>query len=218
MQDGELFSVSAFYKRFKNPIELVRIPEAQTTNEFQPRNVGDGSVLGVEIETRKSLGFLAPKLQDFFISGNVTIVESSIAMTDTEFNSRKGYEKTDEKIEDSRDMAGQAPYTINLGFSYENTDIGLDAGFFYNVNGSTLTVVGGGLFPDVYSEPFHSLNFNFNKNLGKDKRASITFNASNILHDVKENFYVGFRAESQYYTKFDPGTSFSVGLKYNLLK
>lgn len=218
MQGGELFSLSAFYKRFQNPIELVRIPEAQTTNEFQPRNVGDGTLLGVEIEIRKSLDFLAPKLQNFFVSGNVTLVESSISMTNTEFNSRKGYEKAGEKIEDSRDMAGQAPYTINLGLSYENTDIGLEAGFFYNVNGSTLTVVGGGLFPDVYSEPFHSLNFNFNKDLGINKRASITFSASNILNDVKENFYVGFGAEDQYYTKFNPGTSFSVGLRYNLQK
>nr|HPH45620.1 TonB-dependent receptor [Chryseolinea sp.] len=215
---GEIFSLSAFYKTFANPIELVRIPEAQTTNEFQPRNVGDGTVLGVEVEVRKSLDFVSPNLKQLFISGNVTLVKSSIQMTDTEYNSRKGYEKAGEEVDDKREMAGQSPYSINLGLSYENADIGLDGGFFYNVNGPTLTVVGGGLFPDVYSEPFHSLNFNVNKQLGKEERASINFSISNILNDVKENFYVGYNAKDQYYSRFNPGTSISIGLRYNLQK
>lgn len=216
MQRGELFSVSGFYKQFLNPIELVRIPEAQTTNEFQPRNVGNGRVLGIELEVRKSLGFIAFPLDKFFVSGNVTFVKSYIDMTDLEYNARLSYQKQGETIKDTREMAGQAPYMINLGLSYENSDIGLDGGFFYNVNGPTLTVVGGGLFPDVYSEPFHSLNFNFNKKLGEDERASISINVTNILGDVRENFFTGFEAEKQYYSKLNPGTSFSFGFKYSL--
>lgn len=216
MRGTETFSVSAFYKRFQDPIELVRIPEAQTTNEFQPRNVGDGMVLGLEVEFRKSLGFIATPLQKFYVAGNVTYVQSQIEMTDTEFNARKGYQKDGETINNTREMAGQAPYLINVGLSYENSEQAFDGGFFYNVNGSTLTVVGGGLFPDVYSEPFHSLNFNLNKALGKARKATLTFNVSNILNDLKENFYQGYNAERQYYTRFNPGTSFKVGLRYQL--
>lgn len=216
MKGTETFSVSAFYKRFQDPIELVRIPEAQTTNEFQPRNVGDGMVLGLEFEFRKSLGFIISPLQKFYVAGNVTYVQSQIEMTDTEFNARKGYQKDGETVKDTREMAGQAPYLINVGLSYENQEQAFDGGFFYNVNGSTLTVVGGGLFPDVYSEPFHSLNFNMNKGLGKERKATLTFNVSNILNDLKENFYQGYNAERQYYTRFNPGTSFKVGLRYIL--
>ena len=215
-QRGELFSVSAFYKRFEDPIELIRIPEAQTTNEFQPRNVGDGSVLGTEVEFKKSLGFLAPQVTNFFLGGNLTIVKSSLEMADREYNARKGYEKDGQTIERTRQMSGQAPYMVNMGLSYENSELGFDGGLFYNVNGPTLVVVGGGLFPDVFSEPFHSLNFNLNKGLGlPQKKFTLTVNVSNILADVKENFYKGYKAQKQYYSKFNPGTSFGFGIKYS---
>ncbi len=215
-EGNETISLSTFYKRFQDPIELVRIPEAQTTNEFQPRNVGTGTLIGAEIEFRKSLGLFSWALQKFFVGGNLTFVQSTIDMTDTEFNARKGYQKDGETIEDTRQMAGQAPYIINVGLSYEDSNAGIDGGLFYNMNGPTLTVVGGGLFPDVYSEPFNSLNFNFNKGLGKERRSTLTFNVTNILNDLKESFYTGFEAERQYYNRFNPGISFKVGLKYQL--
>ena len=57
-QGGQLLSVSGFYKTFDDPIELVRIPQALTTNEFQPRNVGSAQVLGVELELRRNLSLI----------------------------------------------------------------------------------------------------------------------------------------------------------------
>jgi TonB-dependent receptor len=216
MKKGELLSFSTFYKTFDKPIELVQIYQAQTTSEFQPRNVGDGTVVGVEMEFRKSLDFIAMPLRNVFLSGNVTVIQSQIEMTETEFSFRKTYEKDGQTIERKRQMAGQAPYVINGGLSYENPDMGFDGGFFYNVNGPTLTVVGGSLFPNVFSEPFHSLNFNVNKTIGKNKKSSINFNVSNILNDVREEFYTNFRAADQYFKRLNPGTSFSIGFKYGL--
>lgn len=216
LRNGQLFSISGFYKTFDNPIELVRIPEQQTSTEYQPRNVGDGRLFGAEVEFKKSLDFLSPAMEKFSINGNLTLVKSIIDMTDREFNSRKSFERNGENIVDTRRMAGQAPYIINAGFSYENLALGLDAGFFYNVKGSTLMIVGAGLFPDVFAEPFHSLNFTLNKSLGESQRASITFNASNILGDVREEVFKGFRAANQLFSSFNPGTAFSLGIKYSL--
>lgn len=216
MKKGELFSVSVFYKKFADPIELVRLSVAQTTNEFQPRNVGDGQILGAEFEFRKSLDFAGPVFRKLFASGNLTFVDSRIDMTDQEYNVRKAYQKNGQDLKRTREMAGQAPYIINVGLSYEDPENGFDGGLFYNVNGPTLTVVGGGLFPDVYAEPFNSLNFNLSKSFGPDKKTSVTFNVSNILNDVRENFFVGFNAQDQYYSRLNPGRSISLGLKYNL--
>jgi TonB-dependent receptor len=213
---GQVISLSGFYKKFQDPIELIRIPTALTNNEFQPRNVGDGTVLGIEIEFKKSFDFISPRMNNFFIGGNVTIVRSSLEMSELEYNARKGFEKDGETIDRTREMAGQAPYMVNLGLSYEDPDLGFDGGLFYNVNGPTLTVVGGGLFPDVYSEPFHSLNFNMNKGIGKAKKITFTVSASNILGDAKEHFYTAYKAEKQYYSKFNPGTSYGFGFKYAL--
>ena len=214
MERGELLSISAFYKDFINPIELVRIASQQTTIEFQPRNVGRGTVLGIEVEAVKNLGFISGGLEAFSVSGNLTLVESSIEMVESEFNSRQNYEREGETIENTRQMAGQAPYVVNAGLMYDNKDLGLNAGIFYNVKGPTLTIVGLGLYPDVYNVPFHSLNFGINKKLGKDGRTVIDFKVSNILNDKRESVYRSFNAEDQYFNSFSPGISFGLGVSH----
>ena len=98
LEGGQIFSVSTFYKQFDNAIELVRIPEQQTSTEFQPRNVGNGRLYGIELEARKKLDFLTPALENFNVSGNVTFVESQIDMSNAEFEARKSFEKTGQTI------------------------------------------------------------------------------------------------------------------------
>ncbi|HPJ46535.1 MAG TPA: TonB-dependent receptor [Tenuifilaceae bacterium] len=213
MERGEVVSLSGFFKKFDNPIELVRIPEQQTSTEYQPRNVGDGQLYGVEFELRKDLDFI-PALSNFNISGNVTYVESKINMTDVEYNARLNFERTGEVIEKTREMAGQSPYVINAGISYSSNSNGIDAGLFYNVKGSTLTIVGGGLYPDIYIEPFHSLNFSFNKKLGKEKNTTIDFKVSNILNSKTQSVFKSYNTISELYNSMNPGISFSMGVSY----
>ncbi len=212
---GQLFSVSGFYKQFDDPIELVRIPTQQTSTEYQPRNVGDGRLFGVELEIRKDLAFISPSLEKFNMNGNVTFVYSEIEMTEVEFNSRKTFEKTGENIDNIRQMAGQSPYVINGGVGYSNPDLGLETGLFYNVKGPTLFIVGAGLFPDVYTNPFHSFNFSINKKLGKEGKTMIDFKVSNILDDQMETVYKAYKAQDQPFTVFSPGRAFSIGVSHN---
>src|SRR5690606_9651408 len=117
----QVFSISGFYKTFKNPIELVRITTANTGNEYQPRNVGDGTLWGAEFEFKKHLGFISEGLKGLAISSNVTFVKSEIEMTQEEFESRKSFEREGENIDNIRDMAGQSPYVINAGIEYLNS-------------------------------------------------------------------------------------------------
>ena len=212
LERGQIISVSAFYKQFENPIELVRIAEQQTTTEIQPRNVGQGSVLGMEFELIKNLGFIAAALHNFTLNANMTIVQSAIDMTDNEFNSRKGFERTGETIDNTRPMAGQAPYFINAGLVYSSNDLGMDIGLFYNVKGPTLALVGLGLVPDVYMEPFHSLNFSLFKALSE--KATIDFKVANMLNDNIDQVYKSFGAEDEFFTSLNPGVSFSLGISY----
>ncbi len=216
MERGQLLSFSAFYKTFDNPIELVRIRQAQTTNEFQPRNVGRGTLVGVELELRKALDFITPSLNNFSWVTNVTLAKTTLEMSDVEFNARNDFRKDGQDIDNEREMAGQAPYVINAGVAYENFEKRIDAGLYYNVQGKTLTVVGGGLFPDVYSEPFHSLNFNLNKRFGAKDNIGVNFSVNNILDDVREEFYNGFEAEKQHFSRRSPGRSISLGVSYSL--
>ena len=210
---GQTFSVSAFYKSFDSPIELVQIPVARTSLTYQPRNVGDGQVLGFEFEFRKSLAFIAPTLEKFTLNGNLTIVESQIDMSEAEFEARSAFQKEGEIIENTREMAGQAPILINAGIQYEDYEKGFDAGFFYNVQGETLILVGGsGTNPDVFTEPFHSLNFNLNKSF--NDKVDFNFSVTNLLNDRREEFYQAFNAQDQVYTAFSPGITVGLGVKY----
>ncbi len=214
MSNGQIFSASFFYKQFENPIELVRIPLVNTGFEYQARNVGQGRLYGFELEATKSLDFLGEKFEKLSLSGNITIVESVIEMTEGEFGGREDNKREGESIENEREMAGQAPYVVNFGVTYSNLDKGINAGIFYNVKGKTLLIVGTGFVPDIYQQPFHSLNLGISKKLGENQRTEVDLKVSNILDDAREEFFESFGAADQIYSQFFPGTSVSLGINY----
>lgn len=209
---GQTIAVSGFYKTFENPIEIVQY--IQAANNFQPRNVGNGEVLGIELEARKHLGFISEQLSSIFFQTNLTFTSSSIDMSATEFNSRVANAREGQQIENTRAMAGQAPYIINTGFLYDN-DKGLEASAFYNVQGPTLHFVGIADRPDVYTVPFHSLNLAVNKTFGPQDNMRIGFKAANLLNDKKEKVFRSHEASDQFFESLAPGSAFDVSFSYS---
>ncbi len=207
-KDAQMYSVSGFFKHFENPIEMVRIPEQQTSTEFQPRNVGTGMVFGLEVEGR------TPAIAGISATANITVAHSIVTMSQVEFTARSEYARNGQTVSDQRRMAGQSPYVINAGLTYGNKKLGMDIGLFYNVKGPTLEVVGIGLYPDVFSEPFHSLNFSFNQKVGKKKNTVIDLKVANILNDRMESFYHSFNAEKQVFSSMNPGVSIGLGVSH----
>ncbi len=212
----QTISVSAFYKKFFNPIEIVQF--SSQAGSFQPRNVGDGQVLGGELEVRLGLGFISEKITNFSFISNVTVTDSKIQYSATEKESRIANAREGEKIKDFRKMAGQAPYVVNAGFSFNGSDNGfwknLEVGVFYNVQGSTLLYVGMVDRPDVYTVPFHSLNINGNKKFGKKENWTVGLKVSNLLNDKKEEIFKSYNANDQYFSRLSIGTTTSLKLGY----
>nr|WP_321358802.1 TonB-dependent receptor [uncultured Draconibacterium sp.] len=215
-EGGQIFSTSLFYKSFKRPIELVQY--ATQTGSYQPRNVGDGQVMGVEFEIRKNLQFISEALKNFSVNFNYTYTKSKIELSASEYRSKELNARTGETIDDYRDMAGQAPYLINAGLSYNGGEegfwSGFGAGIYYNVQGETLEYVGIADLPNVYTSPFHSLNFNSSKSFGKDDHYSIGFKIDNILNESKESVYKSFEAADQIFSRLSPGTTFQFKFGY----
>jgi hypothetical protein len=209
-------SFGGFYKFFKNPIEIIQF--ATQANAFQPRNVGDGEIFGGEVEVRQSLKFITEKLSNFTVSANFTAIESRIQLSATELKSRQENKREGQEISEYRNMAGQAPLVVNAGISFEGSDEGfgqgLEAGVYYHVQSSTLTYVGIVDRPDIYSVPFHSLNFNANKRFGEDDKFTVGLSISNILNDKKEYVFQSFGAEDQFLESLAPGTAFGVKFGY----
>src|SRR5690606_13299537 len=209
---GQTLAASVFYKRFANPIEMVQY--VQAPNNFQPRNVGEASVYGIELEARQGLSFLSPVLDKFSLNANVTMIHSRVDMSATVYNSRMRNARENVIISVSRRMAGQAPYIVNAGLSYAGKNNGLEAGLYYNVQGETLTDVGIADKPDVYSVAFHSLNLNAIQHLGKDERLYVGINVTNILGDKREYVFRSFQATDKLFSKVSPGTSVKVKVGY----
>ncbi|MDN3687217.1 TonB-dependent receptor [Cyclobacterium jeungdonense] len=214
LPSGQLLSVSTFYKTFDKPIEMVQF--LSDPGAFQPRNVGNGTVAGLELEFRKSLAFIAPKLENLFFTFNGTLTESSIRMSESELRSRQLTAREGQEISSKRDMAGQAPYIINSGIAYTDFVGGLEAGLFYNVQGSTLNYVGFGNRTDTYTVPFHAVNLSINKTLGQEERIKAGLNVQNLLNQSRQEVFRSYQAEDQIFTSLNPGTLINFSFSYSL--
>jgi len=216
-EKGQTISVSGFYKYFLRPIEIVQF--ATQAGAFQPRNVGNGQVLGAELELRQNLKMISEKLEDFSLVVNVTVTESRIELSATEYESRIENAREGQSVEEYRDMAGQAPFVINGGFAYNGGEKGfwkgLEAGVYYNVQGPTLQFVGMVDRPDVYTVPFHSLNFNMNKTFGSDDQFRAGLGVTNLMNDARESIYQSFGAEDQYFQRMKIGTQVNAKFSYS---
>ncbi|MEA3504983.1 MAG: TonB-dependent receptor, partial [Bacteroidota bacterium] len=215
---SDMLSVSAFYKSFKNPIELFQYTIA--ANSFQPRNVGNGTILGLEFELRHKLGFVSSFLEDFRFTSNFSYTKSQIKMNEIEYQSRIKNARDAEKIEKYRNMAGMSPYIINAGLQYktnpESKIEDLQLGLYYNVQGKSLQIVGIADKPDIYTKPFHSLNFNSGYSFGKEKKLTVGLKVSNILDSKKESVYESFEAQNQFFSKRNQRRTYTVKINFKL--
>lgn len=210
--DGtNFFAISGFAKTFDDPIELTFIREAR--GQFIPLNLGDAKVFGAEFEVRRNLGFI-PGWEDISFNANISVIESQQSFSEDEEAARRDNLRTGEILDDNRQLQGQSPLLLNVGFNYANNDNGWQGGFFYNVQGKTLEIVGNGDIPDVYTLPFHNLKFNLSKEFGKENNSKISLQFENILNDNIESVYQSFGAEDKLFSSRYPGQAISLGYSY----
>lgn len=214
---NQTISVSGFYKNFQNPIELVSY--TSDPGSFQPRNVGDANLLGVEIEARLNFGTLNGGWDEFSLNTNVSFVDSRVRYDRTpggEYDGKENGLRAGEKLTDYRNMQGQAPYVVNVGVAYSGKENGIETGLYYNVQGRKLAVVGINYNPDLYTVPFQSLNLNFNKKFGKKNQLVAGLGVNNILNAKVQVVTDSYQAAEQIFSSYNPGTTFSLSLKYSL--
>lgn len=227
---GELVSVSAFYKNFINPIEIVAYDQTAPSS-VTPRNSAEANLFGVELDARKNLGFINSKLSQYTLGANFTYVHSRldrkkifapgpdgiIGTEDdlSEYDERVLNKRNGETIDQYRTLQGQSPYVVNAFVAYKNDSLGFELNVSYNVQCKRLAIVGIARNPNVYEQPFHSLNFKASKSVGKDDRMNISFTAENILNDKREKLYEAYQAENQIFSSFSPQRLFTVGFAYS---
>jgi outer membrane receptor protein involved in Fe transport len=133
---GEMISVSGFYKKFDQPIELVFLQDAGV-DMYAFQNQKAATNYGLEMEIRKSLGFISDIswFKNLTLFGNGTIIRSKVdALLYSPAPERKVTE-----VKFKRPLFGQSPWIVNAGLAYTKEQYGLN--LVYNRSGyRTFTV------------------------------------------------------------------------------
>jgi|SRR5688572_20060446 len=167
---SEVISIGAFYKHFKDPIEMFFIPGAGSggTRNFTYGNAQSATSFGVEAEVKKyfiSLFDTTGKDQSAFAT-------KFLARTGVSFNAAYIFSNVDlgEKAvgqNESRPMMGQSPYIFNTGIFFANVENKFQVTLIYNIIGKRIYAVGTYGTPDIYYMPRNALDFTITKGLGK---------------------------------------------------
>lgn len=209
-EGNRFMAVSAFYKYFENPIEINYF-DVTTPNTLVARNTEAATVYGIEVEMRNNI--ISREDSSLSFNVNASLIVSELEMSDVELEARQSV-ALDQNIDTSRALQGQSPYLVNAGLNYTIFEKDLNAGLFYNVQGRALQVIGIGQFPDVFTEPFHSLNFNASKRIGAEKNTTITLKVDNLLNDVIESRFDYLDNTDFVFSSLAPGVNISLGLSY----
>ena len=204
----EMVSLSPFYKKFTNPIEM----KFNNIDQITPINKDEAFLYGFETEFRKDFGFVNQDWEKLAFNGNFTFVQSEIDLTPNEKVKYNGVIDAP----NSRTLVGQSPYSINTGLSYSG-NAGFDANLSYNVKGKTLNIIGfSSENYDIYEDPFHNLDLKLSKKLGGKFGSKVSVSASNLLGDDIDYYYSFDGKRVGDYRHYDIGRTFSIGYAMDL--
>ncbi|RYF97724.1 MAG: TonB-dependent receptor, partial [Chitinophagaceae bacterium] len=208
-QPGQIFSVSAFYKQFKNAIEP-SIEDQNSTPTISYFNSNSATVYGFELEARKSLDFV--NTSKFFKN---TTAYMNLSVTKSEIRNLNP-----NAISKFRPLVGQSPYVVNAGIQHTEMDNKLSFNVLYNRVGRRINLVGGTRFPDVYENPRDVLDFQVGYKIMK-ARGELKLNASDLFNQ-NNLFYFDYDKSSNFsgadeiLRRYKQGTTFSLSFNYTI--
>lgn len=169
--NGDNYSVAAFYKEIEAPIEAVlRVGDEEYTLTYI--NGTEAEVYGAEFEFLHDLSYVS---DGFFTSGNVTISKSEASIDPS---------LAGNLTNPTKPMTGHSEYVVNLQVSYDSVSGEHSSSLVYNVFGERILAAGLGGRGDAYEQPFHSVDFVYN--YYPDFNSKITFKVKNLLDEDQE--------------------------------
>ncbi|MCG7535464.1 TonB-dependent receptor plug domain-containing protein [Pseudoalteromonas sp. OOF1S-7] len=194
MDNGDNFSVGAFYKDITAPIEsILQVGDEDYTATFV--NGETGEVYGVEAEW---LYDLSGVVSGFFTSGNVTLSDSEVEIDPA---------RAGNLTNPTKRMTGHSKYVVNLQLNYDSADGQHSSSLVYNVFGERILASGIGGREDAFEQPFHSLDLVYT--WYPDFNSQVKFKVQNLLDEEQEV------TQSDYIVRQkEVGTSVSLSYKY----
>jgi len=202
--DDDYFSLTAFKKRIKNPIEQREVEFAEE-QVFTWINAEFAENEGIEFEIRKYFG------EYIYVTSNATFIDSAVfdETTELELGISPG----------SRPLTGLSKELYNLQAVYESD--ALKASLAYNKRSRRLYAIaaapgnqgGGNYF--VYEEPFQSLDLNLKYSVfGGGGQMSVGFKASNLLDESVERTISNLGGLP--YESYEIGQTYSLSIEWQM--
>jgi outer membrane receptor protein involved in Fe transport len=209
--DGDLVSVSWFYKSIDDPIEYVQRNAGFTYTT--PVNYPEGELSGVEVELRADLGRYWDALAGLSVGANATWIDSEVTLPQDEID---GFNLPNIMAPmTTRDMTGAPNHLYNLYLTWDLEATGTQIGLFYTVTGDTL-VAGAGqsnghFVPSAYATQLDTLNFSITQKIGKHLK--LTFQAKNLTNpEIKTVYRSAYIGGDVIRTSYTDGIEYSIGL------
>lgn len=196
MANGNNLSVALFYKDIENPIELV---ELATVGGAAPNlltaNGETGELYGIEMEFLQDFNFISQDLNNFYMSGNLTLSDSEVTLGAVDDDVISLFEQqvldaldatsaSNIVTNNQRRLVGHSEWVANLQLGYDSDNGEHTATLVYNAFGPRIIVPGTRGNQDAEEETFHSLDFVYT--YFPNFASSIKFSVRNILNQDKQ--------------------------------
>ncbi len=191
---SEVLAASVFHKRFDKPIETFIIPTGKGVVSYQ--NAKGAVNTGIELEGRKSLGFVRPWMKELGLLANVTWVHSRV-----EIDPVTGGIQTSQE----RPLAGQSPFVVNAALDWTHEATKTRGRILYNVQGRRLSEVGTQGVPDTYEQPRHVVDFSIAQGIGEHVDLKLTIEN---LFDAPVRFTQGASGDAPIVRAYSLGQTF----------
>ena len=168
---GQIISVSGFYKKFDNPIELINRTGTSGAPELYYTNVNKVTNIGAELEFRFNLGTFtkveSKLLDNITVYSNASIIKSVVDMSHFIGSGS------------NRPLQGQSPYIINAGLFYTTPKKDFTATISYNVIGQRIYIVGNVQEPSVWENGRNVIDIQLAKKIGE--KIELKLNVKDLL-------------------------------------
>ena len=197
-RNGDMVSVSGYFKYLENPIERIQeLNGGATLHSF--RNADNGLATGVELEFRKEL------VKDLRLGVNASYMYTNVKLPEGGAYTNK-----------ERSLQGASPILLNADLTWTHkfkNDGALSLALLYNLQGSRIYAVGVSQLGDIKQQAVHTLNFNANYNI--NERLGLRLLVNNLLgRDMVYVQDVPFTGQTVEVERFKRGANFEIGVNY----
>ncbi|CAH1002096.1 hypothetical protein LEM8419_03013 [Neolewinella maritima] len=203
---GEVIAFSMFYKKFRDPI--VQTFRNAGEQQFTWTNSESAELYGVELEFRKSLGFLTSKLDRFTVSTNLAYIQSEQRVDAEEVRVARTVDPT---YSATRSFNGQSDYIVNANLSYTDAERGWDAMVAYNYFDDRLQSIGAVGSPDIFERGRAQLDLSVSKQINRFK---LSLRGRNLLNPAYEAYSEFDR--TYIFQSYERGRELSFGISYGM--